>query len=205
MENSSVKSIQQMQPLQNNIKLLMVIGIYWPDVKRPLREKIQSAIVLTGLLICLGFGVSSSFVYVFKYVMIDPESALYALFQIAAMLSVLNQMLATIFCKTRIDRMLESFQIIHDKGNYNFVVVLTMPSFYLNFNFDLVIDSSKDFYSIFAKINSMGGVITKILTKYFLLANAILTSTLSVLNFLYCYYQYGQIEPDCLILVYKFS
>lgn len=108
-----------MQPLQNNIDLLMALGIYWPDQKRPLCEKVKSAIALTILVICLGFGVFTSFVYVVKHVMIDPESALYALFQIAAMLSVLNQMLVTIFCKNRIDRMLQNFQIIHTEGNCN--------------------------------------------------------------------------------------
>lgn len=122
-----------MQPLQRNKEYLMTIGIYWPEEQRPIGKKIKAAAILIVLLICLGFGWLSSVVYIIKYVMEDPESALYALFQIAALISVFNGMLATIFCKQRVDKMIESFRIVHEEGKY--FRSGGRPSFWNNFHF----------------------------------------------------------------------
>lgn len=111
------------QPLQRNKEFLMSIGIYWPDEKRPFLKKLAAAIIVTVQLILLGFGWISSIVYIVKYVKYDPESALYALFQIAALFSVFYGMIATILCKTKVDGLLEKFRIIHNEGMFLYIIL----------------------------------------------------------------------------------
>lgn len=112
-----MSSAKIVQPLQRNKEYFMFIGAYWPDDdSRPFSKKCASAVLLITLTIMQLFGWSSSVVFIIKYVRYDPESALYALFQIAAMFSVQYGLIATILSKQHIDSLLNKFEIIHKDG-----------------------------------------------------------------------------------------
>lgn len=108
-----------MQPLQPNKDLLTLIWVCQPAENTIWYIKcrnIAMCMLSIGLLI---FGGIDSVVYIDRYILVDLENALYAIFQVAAEFSASYTLVSSVILSKTLDNLIKIFYLIHDKRKLN--------------------------------------------------------------------------------------
>lgn len=148
----------------------------------------------------------SSSIYLFKFMIIDPENSLYALWQIVAYISSIYTLFSAYLMRKKFIDIFNRLEHIFDsckqifKCNISFIRLNHSFVFLLFFWF---IDKETKFFNLLANVNANNEWIALILIKFCVIGYIIACFVLAAINVIYCVLKFGYLNVDYLFIPYK--
>lgn len=111
------KKIEDMKVLQLNKELLSLYSFWYNSDGTPWHIKLIRQIKITLMIFCLLFGWASSVVLIVKYIAIDLQKSLYAVFQVAAEFGANYTVVVACLYPESTEGIFKRLNDIRDKGN----------------------------------------------------------------------------------------
>lgn len=165
-------------------------------VKKYLRGMIAGTIIVTE---CLA--IVASFMFIHRFLETEIENCLYALFQVAALFSVIYMWTVGFILRNTIAEIFRMFQKIYDSSNHvdlsSLIECAALIVIFLS-------DTEESLALNMAKADQSSNQITVLLVKYVVLGFICVLAIMGTLNVVYCHIVYGQINEELLYFPYHF-
>lgn len=202
----------KMEPLDLNKRVFQCLNIY-PVAKQLMNStKYLHPLIAIGMIIIECAALMASILFIFFYLKSDIEKCLYALFQVAALFSVIYMWIVGYILRNTMVEIFTKFQKIYDSSIRWQSIEFLLLQFELQ-NKQLIVhrsiliftgEQSSILFQYLNEANRRTIWITNLLVRYVPVMFIGLLVVMATINVAYCEIVYGQINVDLLYFPYYF-
>lgn len=180
-----------MIPLETSQLLLKWLYAFPSDDLAPKWKRIAYFMFASIVIFVLVLAVISGSFYIFEFILIDVEGAIFALFHTLGLFNMLYQSIMIVVLRNKLNEIFKSLSKIYNESKCFYFVLFFFIFIHQHFKFIqfnmYILSEGKDLYPILVDTNKQCEWIWSLFIEYIMKAVFVIAITMSVVSVLFCY------------------